>query len=288
MPERHTLNLSKNGSNLQLSYLEWNLESNLESNQKKQPLILLHGLADHALVWLNLGDYLANKYHIIAPDLRGHGESSKPKTGYTFAEIIEDLEAIMEEKKWDKVNVIAHSWSAKLLTIWATKNPTKIEKMILVDPFFIGTISSIFKFTFPILYKVLPFLKAMGPFSSYQEAENLAKTLKQYRGWSDLQKQVFQTGIEEKNDGTWGSKFTTDARDYIFDEVMKVPGLTKEIEIPALFIKPEKGLNRTQWQLQPYYKYLTQLTIKEVPGNHWAHLVKPEEFNLAIAEFLQS
>ena len=280
MPDRQTLNLSKNGSNLEISYLEW--------NQGKEPLILLHGLADHDLVWMKFGGYLANKYHIIAPDLRGHGESSKPKNGYTFAEIFEDLEAIMDEKKWSKVNVISHSWSAKLLTIWATRNPTKIGKMILVDPFFIGTIPSIFKLTFPILYKVLPFLKAMGPFSSYEDAEKLAKTLKQYRGWSDLQKQVFQSGIEEKNDGTWGSKFTTDARDRIFEEVMKVPGLTKEIEIPTLFIKPEKGLNRSELQLKPYRKYLTQLTIKKVPGNHWAHLVKPEEFNLAVAEFLES
>lgn len=68
MPIRETLFLP----DIQLSYLEW--------NQGKEPLVLLHGLADHALVWSNLGDYLAQRYHIVAPDLRGHGKSGKPLT----------------------------------------------------------------------------------------------------------------------------------------------------------------------------------------------------------------
>ena len=54
---------------LEISYLEW--------DQGDETLLLLHGMADLALVWSSLGDALAGKYHIIAPDLRGHGESSK-------------------------------------------------------------------------------------------------------------------------------------------------------------------------------------------------------------------
>ena len=54
---RKNLNLSE----IQLSYLEWQPK---ENQDKKQPLLLLHGLADSALVWLNLGEYLADKYHI--------------------------------------------------------------------------------------------------------------------------------------------------------------------------------------------------------------------------------
>lgn len=67
-----------------------------KSRQKKQPLLLLHGLADLALVWVSLGDYLADKYHIVAPDMRGHGESGKPENGYTFEKAIADLEALIE------------------------------------------------------------------------------------------------------------------------------------------------------------------------------------------------
>ena len=272
--QRQSLNLA----NFHLSYLE--------SNPGKEPLLLLHGLADHALVWSNLAEYLAPKYHIIAPDLRGHGESSKPKQGYTFREIIADLEALIRHLGWEKFHILGHSWSAKLVLIWANKHPELFQSMILVDPFFINKIPALFKVTFPLLYQFLPFLKLMQTFSSYQAAEKLAKTLKQYRGWSELQQRVFQAAIEQKTDGTWSSKFVIEARNQIFDDVMKVAGLRENIYIPTLFLKPKQGLNRTSWQLKPYKTYLKQLQIVEIPGNHWAFLVEPETFNSAVEKFL--
>lgn len=187
-------------------------------------------MADSGMVWSSLGAYLAPQYHIVAPDLRGHGESSKPQTDYTFNSAIADLEALMDSLSWDKAHVLAHSWSAKLLTLWATKHPDRFLSLILVDPFFINKIPRVFKITFPFFYRVLPFLKAMGPFPSKAEAERLAKTLKQYRDWSDLQQQVFWAGMEQKADGSWGSKFTVEARNEIFTEVMEVAGLTKSID----------------------------------------------------------
>jgi pimeloyl-ACP methyl ester carboxylesterase len=265
---------------IKLSYLEW--------NQGKEPLILLHGLADHGLVWSNLGDFLSENYHIIAPDLRGHGESSKPKTGYTFAEIIEDLEGLLKHLNLSKINVIGHSWGGKLAAIWATQNPDLFKTLVLVDPFFIDKMPSWFELTFPILYQLLPFLKMLGPFPDYQTAEKLAKSLKQYQGWSELQQKVFQTGMEQKPDGKWGSKFVIQARNETFIDVMKVAGLTKNLDIPTLFIKPQKGLNRSEFQLKPYKKYLTNLQIQEVPGNHWPFLVEPDSFNQAIAFFLST
>lgn len=273
---RQTVSLS----GIELSYWEW--------NQGREPLLLLHGLADCGLVWASLGDYLATHYHIVAPDLRGHGDSSKPQEGYRFADFIGDLEALMQHLGWSSASVLAHSWSAKILTIWATEHPERFRTLILVDPFFIDRIPGWLGITFPILYRVLPFLKIMRSFSSREAAEKLARQLKQYRGWSTLQQQVFQANIEEKPDGTWSSKFVVPARDLIFREVMGVAGLTKPIEIPTLFVKPLQGLNRTSWQLKPYRTYLPNLQISEVPGNHWAFLVEPEIFNRTVADFLNS
>jgi pimeloyl-ACP methyl ester carboxylesterase len=264
---------------IQLSYWEW--------NQGKEPLLLLHGLADHALVWSSLGDFLASDYHIIAPDLRGHGDSSKPEKDYSFESAIADLEALMDSKKWSSAHVVAHSWSGKLAAIWARKNPARLRSMVLVDPIFIWKMPSFLKITFPFLYRVLPFLKAMGPFDSYEQALSLAPQLKQYQGWSPLQQKVFQAGIEQKPDGRWGSKFTVAARDGIFAEVMQVAGLTIPIEIPTLFVQPEKGVNRFDWQLQTYKTYLKNLQISQVPGNHWPFLSAPEAFNQTVAAFLK-
>ncbi|AFZ00835.1 alpha/beta fold hydrolase [Calothrix sp. PCC 6303] len=275
MPERHTLSTA----NVQLSYLRW--------NHPQEPLLLLHGMADHGLVWSALGEYLGSDYDIIAPDMRGHGDSSKPENDYSFESAIADLENLMDSVGWSSAHIVAHSWSGKLATIWATQNPQRIKSLVLVDPIFIWKIPSIFKLTFPLLYRVLPFLQGMGPFSSYEAAEAKAKTSNQYQDWTDLQQKVFAGGIEQKSDGSYGSKFTIAARDRIFEEVMRVPGLTTPIYIPTLFIQPEKGVNRLEWQLKPYKTYLKHLEISQVPGNHWAFLTKPEIFNQTVKNFLQ-
>ena len=272
-PHRQILTLPS----IDLSYLAW---------QGQEPLLLLHGMADHAMVWTSLAESLAPRYHCIAPDLRGHGESSKPDRGYRCQDIIGDLNGLMDGLAWDTAHVIAHSWSAKIAAVWARQQPQRFRSLVLVDPFFIGRLPAWMELTFPLLYRVLPFLKIMGPFPTYAQAEQQAQQLKQYRGWSELQQAVFQNAMEQKPDGQWGSKFVVQARDQIFQDVMQVAGLTEAIEIPTLFLQPVAGLNRTAWQLRPYRTYFKNLQIQSVLGNHWAFLVEPDAFNQTVATFL--
>lgn len=274
MPQRRTFT----NNSMEISYLQW--------SDRGMPLLLLHGMADHALVWSSLGDYLSSNYQVIAPDLRGHGESGKPATGYHFQDYIGDLRALINHLGWTQAHILGHSWSAKIAAIWATQQPEVFKSLILVDPFFIDKMPSWIRITFPILYQVLPFLKITRSFDSYQSIEAIARQLKQYKGWSNLQQEVFKNAIEQKADGSWSSKFTLSARGEIFEDVMGFAGLTKALDIPSLLILPQQGLNRTAWQIQSYKKYLTSLEIKKIPGNHWAFLGEPETFNQAVAEFL--
>jgi len=280
MPKRHSLKLP----DIELSYLEWKSQTGTE---KVPRLLLLHGLADSAVVWTGLGNYLSNHYHIVAPDMRGHGESSKPEIGYTFARAIADLEALMVHINWQNAHIFGHSWTGKLAPIWARQNPDRISSMILVDPIFITKLPAVMKLTLPIVYRKLDCLKCMGPFATLAQAEAAAKQSGEYAGWSEVQQMIFQHQIEQKLDGSWGSKFVIPARNQIFAEVMKVAGLTEDIDIPTLFVQPEKGVNRMDWQMQPYQRYLKNLTVAKVPGNHWCFLTEPETFNQTVAEFLE-
>ncbi|WP_024545310.1 alpha/beta fold hydrolase [Picosynechococcus sp. NKBG15041c] len=275
-PTQHTAEI--NG--LPLSYYEW--------HPGGEPVLLLHGLADHGLVWASLGESLGEKYHVIALDLRGHGDSGKPETGYTFADYSTDLEGICQHFSWSKVNLLGHSWGAKIATVWATENPDKVKSLILADPFFMGKLPLWWRYTFPIGYRVLPFLKLLGQFETYEQAEAIAKNLKQYRGWSDWQQAIFRESFIENADGTWTSKFVKRACDEILLDILRVNGLTKPLTMPSLFVQPAGGLNRLEFQLKPYRQYLTNLQWQQVPGNHWAHMVKPEAFNQAIAQFLDA
>lgn len=266
-------------SEVNLSYLQW---------EGKEPLLLLHGMADLSLLWLSLGEALAGKYHVVAPDLRGHGESDKPEIGYCCQDVISDLEALMTHLGWDRAHVIGHSWGAKVAALWANNNPKVFRSLTLIDPFYVGKLPNWLKLTFPLLYKVLPFLQGMKPYPTYEEAETAAKQLKQYQGWSEQQQQIFNASVEQKPNGTWSSKFPVAARDGIFNNVMNIASFTHPVEVPTLLIKFTEGLNRSQWQFKPYHQYLTNLEVMELTGHHWGFLTNPDEFNTAVENYLAS
>ncbi|WP_338420693.1 alpha/beta hydrolase [Phormidium tenue] len=253
-----------------------------------EPLMLFHGLADHGLVWQSLAESLGPRYRCLAPDLRGHGDSGKPDdvAAYDALELVDDLEALAIACHADRITVVAHSWAAKLALLWAKRQPQRVRRLVLVDPFFVNQLPSWLQPTLPLFYRTLPFLKVMGPFESYGAAESVARTLKQYRGWSPLQAAVFQAGMEQKPDGRWGSKFAIAARNGVFHDTLHRAGLTTNLTVPTLLLLPQAGLNRTAWQLKPYRTHLPNLQIQAIPGNHWPHLVEPEAFNQSVTDYL--
>ena len=120
-PNRKTFHTGE----IDLSYLEWSpstVQTRSEASDHT-PILLLHGLDDHAGVWESLATALVSSRPVVAPDLRGHGNSSKPNDGYDCDRILADLTALMEHLGWTSAHVIGHSWSAKLACIWATRHP---------------------------------------------------------------------------------------------------------------------------------------------------------------------
>ena len=255
-----------------------------------KPILCLHGLGDHGGVWRSLGESLSTHYSIVALDLPGHGNSKKPNLSkaYLSSSIVQLLEEFAVAQEWASITVIAHSWAAKLALIWAQQKPKRIQRLILIDPFFVNRFPFFLKPTLPILYRVLPFLKMMGPFSSRTAAEQTAKQMKQYQGWSPLQQHVFENSIHEKEPGIWASKFTAEARNGVFLDTFQQSGLTADLNTPTHILLPEAGLNRREWQLAPYKKHLRQLQFHQVAGNHWPHLVNPNTTNEQIQHILDS
>lgn len=273
-PDRFTLNVR----GMQLSCLGW--------NPGGEPVLLAHGLGDNACVWTEVGQALSDRYHVVAIDLPGHGDSDKPDEGYQFDDIATILMAAATALGWSSAHAIGHSWSGKLLARWMQTHPEWFRSAVLVDPFFAGRLPAWSELSLPLLYRVLPFLQGMGPFENYEAAERTARQLKQYRDWSPIQQAAFRAGIEQKADGQWGSKFTVQARDRMFVESVRVACPSAPVNVPTLFVQPERGLNRMGWQLAPYRQYMSKLELCQVPGHHWPFLAEPKAFIGAVSTFL--
>jgi pimeloyl-ACP methyl ester carboxylesterase len=77
-----------------------------------EPLILQHGWPQHWWMWRNQIPVLAERYRVIAPDLRGHGWSEAPRRGYEKRQFAADAIALMDELGIDRARYVGHDWGA--------------------------------------------------------------------------------------------------------------------------------------------------------------------------------
>jgi len=89
-------------NNITHHYLEW-------GNISAKTIVMLHGIGLCAQVWNWTAQNLSSNYHILSLDMRGHGDSQKPETGYTFRELANDLNSIVTELNLDKPYIVGHS-----------------------------------------------------------------------------------------------------------------------------------------------------------------------------------
>ncbi len=112
---------------IRMHYLEW-------GERGKPDLLLVHGWTSFAGSWSSVAEHFQDRYHIIAPDLRGHGESDKPLTGYRLRDFAEDLRQLIGNLELQKPGYIGHSWGGNIGTILASDAAELISRAFLEDP----------------------------------------------------------------------------------------------------------------------------------------------------------
>lgn len=112
---------------LGLHYLDW-------GNPNAPPLILLHGGRDHARSWDWVARELRNDWHIIAPDLRGHGDSAwSPDGVYGETYYIYDLAQLIHQLGEEQVTIVAHSLGGSIATRYAGIYPERVRKIVAIE-----------------------------------------------------------------------------------------------------------------------------------------------------------
>ena len=96
---------------IKLHYLEW-------GETGKPDLLLVHGWTSFASSWSTVAEYFRDRFHIIAPDLRGHGDSDKPQTGYRLRDFTEDVRRLIKNLELRKPAYVGHSWAVTSARSW--------------------------------------------------------------------------------------------------------------------------------------------------------------------------
>jgi len=123
-PHNHVVEVG----DLRLNVFEW-------GSSDKPLLVLLHGLASSSHMFDLIAPKLAEDFHVIAYDQRGHGLSDKPDTGYDFETISSDLDNLLLAMGLaNKEFVLAgHSWGGFTALYYAATRAARVRKAILID-----------------------------------------------------------------------------------------------------------------------------------------------------------
>jgi pimeloyl-ACP methyl ester carboxylesterase len=105
---------------------------------KGDPVVLLHGFAESSHMWLPLIAKLADKHTVIAPDLRGFGQSSTPADGYTKAAMAQDIHALVKNLKYDRIRLVGHDIGLMVAYAYAAQYPNEVDRIVLMEAFLPG------------------------------------------------------------------------------------------------------------------------------------------------------
>ena len=268
-----------NGVNLR--YFSWGSESNPK-------MICLHGHTGQAHIWDKFAQEMSENYHVLAFDQRGHGGSSYAAAGYDRDQFVNDLDAIIETLKIDRVTLVGLSmggWHSILYT--SEFHPEKVEKIVIVD---IGPESSEeFKKSFEDNgVRVEPKIK----FESFEEAFNEARSNNPWVSNENLT-QDLNNRLNQNKDGTWQWKADPNLiipplKDGTDENLIRRywEGLAK-INCPILEIQ---GMESTLLSSELKEKMIAaaqNLTWIEIPNaGHVVTVDQPELFIEATREFL--
>ena len=115
---------------LRMRYLDWGGDG--------PPVVALHGLASSSHWYDIVIPLLRDHYRIIAPDQRGHGQTTQATTGYDWATLSGDVARLMDHVGMDQATVLGHSWGGNVATNMAAHYPDRVNRVVMIDGGFLG------------------------------------------------------------------------------------------------------------------------------------------------------
>src|SRR6202162_1524762 len=101
-------------------------------------VVLLHGYAETSHMWLPLMPLLAKSHTVIAPDLRGAGNSERPQGGYDKKTMAKDIRELVHQLGYKQVSRVGHDIGLMVAYAYAAQYPNEVSKVVLMDAFLPG------------------------------------------------------------------------------------------------------------------------------------------------------
>jgi len=274
---------------LKLHYLDW-------GNDVAPHMLLIHGIHDHCHNWDWVAQTLANRYHIVAPDQRGHGDSEwATGSNYNHLDHVYDIEQLVHQENLEPVHIIAHSLGGTLASLYAGIYPEKIASLTIIEG--VGGLHHWFQDPERTQDKLRGWISNTRELAGrtarkYRTLEEAFQRMQKSNPHLDEDKARHLTihGSNRNEDGTYSWKFdnythTRAVYDFSWEHMTE---LWQEITCPVLLVNGTEGYAYRIGQ-NDTERYFNNATVTNVKGaGHWVHHDQLEEFLRITSEFLDS
>ncbi len=271
---------------LKLHFWDW-------GNSGKPNLIFVHGGMDHARSWDRIITSFQKDFHILAPDLRGHGDSSwAPGAMYSIAEYLLDLSALLDIADSFPVYLVGHSLGAAIVLQYAGIYPDRVKKLVAVEGLGLPPDSSS---SLPAHERLKKWIETIRDFENrtprkYENLDAAIERMHQENPYlsEEMAWHLTRLGSISNPDGTRIWKFDNFVRaisPYIFNRVQDCE-VWSQIQCPVLLFR---GLD--SWTEDPmktgHIHSIANHRLVNVPNaGHWLHHDQTEMFVEETRKFL--
>jgi pimeloyl-ACP methyl ester carboxylesterase len=275
---------------LKLHYVDW-------GNPAASPLLLIHGGLDHCRSWDWVADHLRARWHVIAPDLRGHGDSEWSSDGnYSMLAMVTDLALMIQHLDCGSVSIVAHSLGGNISLRYAGLYPERVRQLVVIEG--LGPSPRVLaeREQKSMPQRLREWISARSPANVRQPrryanfAEALSRMQAGNRHLSAIQAEhLARQAAKQNDDGSWSWKFDNLVRAQTPVDISQAAlhELWSAISCPTLLCY---GAN--SWASNPaqdgrarHFRNARVATFAD--AGHWLHHDQLGPFMQTIGEFLQ-
>jgi pimeloyl-ACP methyl ester carboxylesterase len=275
---------------LRLHYIDW-------GNDDAPPLLLIHGGRDHCRNWDWVAQAFRDKYHVIAPDLRGHGDSQWMIGGnYGMPDYVYDIAQLIHQIKLHPLRIIGHSLGGAVTLMYSGIYPQNVIKVVAIEglgpsPEMLAKRAD--KSTRERACEWIAAIRAMSARvpRRYPTREEAFKRMQEANPYLTPEQACHLTvhGTNQNEDGTFSWKFDNYVRAFsafafnVNDQVE----LWREITCPLLLVRGTEswGSDPSQDGRASYFRDATVVNIEK--AGHWVHHDQLDRFVAVTREFLR-
>ena len=274
---------------LRLHYVDW-------GNPDKPLLLLVHGGRDHCRNWDATALALRDKWHVVAPDLRGHGDSAwSPDGNYDMLAFVYDLAQLIEHLGAPTVTIVAHSLGGNIALRYTGLFPDRVEKLVAIEglgpsPKIIADQAS--KPLADYLRKWIANKRAAAgrvP-KRYPDFDAALERMRAENGHLSEEQARHLTvhGINRNEDGSWSWKFDNYVNVWSIVDIPReeIAGLWAGIGCPTLLLYGAKSWASNPERDGRLAHFTTARVVEVEEAGHWLHHDQFDHFMAELRGFL--